>query len=311
MEQPYESAQGPQDAFTAPVEEGHPTSVIDDMMDFSNEGSEAFGLPAEAVHQQEPLPDQNAQRFQQPAPAQQMQPEQGGVSNEEVRSAYWQSQHDKMKNELDTMKANQVVQEEAAPKEETPIFPDPPLPPERPYNFNNDDVMSDPNSDSAQYAMKHQAFQQDMMNYNVMKTEWTAQQMEVERDKFRQDIADREAAEVASKEKAAQHRAITSTLMREFGADQVTAQQFIREMSNPNPSLQELWGLYQMKHGRGPGPAQQHTQLPPNMQQMQHAQRSAPPMGTMPGVANQAQGRSESDLIMDDIILRQNAGGAF
>jgi hypothetical protein len=298
MEQSHETLQ----ASTPDPGQAFESSVVDDIISGGAEES-VFDTPATNEGLDEPFYEQQPEMV---PPSQPVQEEQ--ASNDHVRARYWQSQHDKLKNEYNQMVADRKAPPEEPKAEEAPFeFPPAPMEPQRPLSYNQEDAMNDVSSESARYNQSLQNHQQDLMNYNVMKTEWTAQTMQNEREQFRQEIAAQKQADVDRQKEIARHREITGTLMREYGADPQTANEFITEMSNPNPTMQELWALFQMKRGGQP----QQQQMPPQMQQMRHAQRSTPPLGGMPGQENQQRMRPAEDVLMDKMINDYNGKNPF
>ena len=233
--------------------------------------------------------------------------------NDYVRARHWQSEHDKMKNkydaleqELESIKAASVKNEEQVAPQEDLSFPDPPKEPERPYNFNMEEALSDPSSQSAEYYRRYSKYQQDVMDYNILKTEYVRSQVELDRKREADERKARADYEEAYNNEVSRRREIATTLMREKGADQHTAADFIKKMSNPDVSLDDLWTLYQIQSNRRPVDNRREE-----YGQIRRSQANMPPVSSMPSSANKDIGRSPSDILMDSIIGEFNKRNPF
>jgi hypothetical protein len=216
-------------------------------------------------------------------------------SNEEVRYQYWQSQADKLKNELEELKAK-VEQRTAPPQEEAPQkFPDPPAPPRRPAGFSLEEAMGDARSLSAQYLAEKEEYDRNIYDYNSLRVEYELAQLRKEKEEFTKQRESLSQQAEAEKQRELQMRQAAQTVMQKYGADAGTALRFVHEMSSPESiTMDNLWALYTMRN-QGREPSQQFRQT-------QRAQQVVPPMGVLPGGGQQPLGKSVEDLIMDGFI---------
>ena len=99
------------------------------------------------------------------------------TNNDETRYQYWQSQADKYKNELNSMKNQQPpVAQPQAPVQSTEKsveeFPAAPAKPQRPRVFNREEAYSDPSSESARYLDELEGWRDDINEYNSLKSQY-------------------------------------------------------------------------------------------------------------------------------------------
>jgi len=267
---------------------------------------EAFGIMTSEDAPSEPT---DPTMVQQP-PQQQVQSQED--PNDYVRARYWQSQADKRQNELEALKQElEAVKnpQRAQQEPEHEKFPDPPMEPQRPLNFNQEEAFTDPSSESAQYMRQMQNYQTEVMNYNILKTEWAAQQMQMERENYRQEVEYQRQVAEQQRARVEEDRQIATQVMREKGVDARTAMQFVQTFREPQPTMDQLWNLFLIQQGQTP--QVQRPQVPAHMQQMRQAQRTVPPLGTMPSQDHKDLGRSQEDMIMDNMIDAFNKENPF
>jgi len=234
-------------------------------------------------------PEDNPE-FQAPLPR---QPQ----ANDEVRYQYWQSQADRLKNELDELKAK-VEQQSQPPKEEMPKFPDPPAPPRKPAGFSYEEAMSDPRSQSAQYLAEKDEYDRNIYDYNSLRVEYELAQLRKEKEEFAKQRESLSQQAEDERQREIQMRQAAQMVMQKYGADAGTALRFVHEMSSPESvTMDNLWALYTMRNS-GREPSQQFRQT-------QRAQQVVPPMGVLPGGGQQPLGKSVEDIIMDGFISEQ------
>jgi len=104
-------------------------------------------------------------------PVETSQPEQ--TNNDETRYQYWQSQADKYKNELESLKNTQPapVQPEApAVDTDADEFPSAPSKPQKPRLYSREEAYTDPASESARYDDELSQWRDDMNEYNSLIT---------------------------------------------------------------------------------------------------------------------------------------------
>ena len=232
-------------------------------------------------------------------------------SNDEVRYQYWQSQADKLRNEKEQLQQQfnslaaqqtqpqpqpEAVQEEAV--EES--FPDPPEKPQKPYNFNMDDAMSDPSSESARFVQAEQQWRDEMDDYKNMQFEYQMAVLKDEREQMRNERqADIQRREAEAKT-AEQVNNVKTHVMSQYNVDSQTADDFVRVMSDPNSiNIDNLRKLYSVDKGLT---SSTQPAIPSReFQQVKRAQQVPPSMGVMPSQNRQNEGSIE-DRIMDSMI---------
>ena len=225
-------------------------SLVDDVIFGGDQGSvsEAFDEVEEAITQPEEVATQTQEE-----PS--VQPQ---ADNEEVRYQYWQSQADKLKNERDqlqsqfnTLATQQAPQQQQEPEQEVePEFPAPPEKPARPYNFNMDEAMADPQSESARFVQQEQSWREENDEYKNLQFEYQMAMMQDERDKLQQDRQNDISRRNAEQQQTEQINGVRSQVMDKYKVDQTTAEDFIRVMSAPESvSIDNLWKLYATDKG--------------------------------------------------------------
>ena len=285
-------------------------SLVDDVIFGGDQGSvsEAFDEVEEAITQPEEVATQTQEE-----PS--VQPQ---ADNEEVRYQYWQSQADKLKNERDqlqsqfnTLATQQAPQQQQEPEQEVePEFPAPPEKPARPYNFNMDEAMADPQSESARFVQQEQSWREENDEYKNLQFEYQMAMMQDERDKLQQDRQNDISRRNAEQQQTEQINGVRSQVMDKYKVDQTTAEDFIRVMSAPESvSIDNLWKLYATDKGlSSPQPAQAAPSA--DFQQVKRAQQVPASMGVMPSQNRQNTGSIE-DTIIDSMITDYNKQNPF
>jgi len=230
--------------------------------------------------------------------------------NDEVRYQYWQSQADKLRNEKEQLQqqfnhlATQQTQPQPQPEQQEEVveesFPDPPEKPQKPYNFNMDEAMSDPSSESARFVQNEQAWREEMDEYKNMQFEYQMAVLQDEREKMKNerqaDIQRREA----EAQQAEQVNNVKTHVMNQYKVDPQTAEDFVRVMSDPESiNIDNLWKLYSVD--KGLSNSTQPAIPSREFQQVKRAQQVPPSMGVMPSQNRQNEGSIE-DRIMDTMI---------
>ena len=149
-------------------------SLVDDVIFGGEQGSvsDAFGQPEAPV---EPALAAQQEQTVSEEPSVEVPSD-----NDEVRYQYWQSQADKMRNERDQLQQqfNQIATQQATSQQQQPEpepeieLPAPPEKPQKPYNFNMDEAMTDSNSESAKYLRQEQSWRDEMDDYKNMQFEY-------------------------------------------------------------------------------------------------------------------------------------------
>ena len=235
-------------------------------------------------------------------------------TNDETRYQYWQSQADKYKNELATLK-QQPQQPQAQPqapvepeiKAET--FPPPPNKPQRPRTFNREEAYNDPSSESAKYVDELEGWRDDMNEYNTLKSEYNTAVIEDKFNKMEQERVNNVKRAQAQQQQAQQVSEIKSKLVGHYGMQEGEANDFMQKMSDPNSiTIDNLVQLYRLQ---GSGNTQQPPQSAPvpsqTFTQTQNAQQVPSPMGVMPSGNTNVDGRSMEDKMMDTMIGNFNS----
>ena len=280
-----------------PQDEG---SIVDDVI-FGGEQSSPANDAFDAVEEEIANPNQQSEE-----PSVEVTEE-----NDQVRYQYWQSQADKLKNEKEELQqqfnqlasqqqtVSQPVEEPEQVEEES--FPDPPERPQKPYNFNMDEAMGDPSSESARFVQAEQQWRDEMDEYKNMQFEYQMAVLQDERDKMKQERQAEVQRREAEQQQAEQMTNVKQQIMSQYKVDAQTADDFVKVMSDPQSiSLDNLWKLYSVDKGI-PAPAQQTAAPSKEFQQVKRAQQVPPSMGVIPSQNRQNEGSIE-DRIMDSII---------
>ena len=241
------------------------------------------------------------------------QPAQEQTSNDDKRYQYWQSQADKYKNELDSLKS-QRVQAPAVPPVQPPVqqeaaeeFPPPPPKPNRPRHFNRDEAYADPQSDSARYLDDVEEWRDDMSEYNNLKTQYQGAVMEEKIQDMQQERVREAQRQQYEQERNIQSSKIKEHVMGAYGMSENETTDFMNRMSDPKSlTIDNLVQLYRIQQGGG---VQQQQPAAPSseFQQVQNAQQVPSPMGVMPSGQSNVDGRSAEDKIMDTMIGNFNS----
>lgn len=267
-----------------------------------------FGEPMEQAAPTEGQPAQETQ-----APVEKTQP-----SNDEKRFEYWQSRADKLQNQLNQVQ-QQVVPQQAQqpmqpPVQEAPTqqFPPPPARPKKPSGFNRAEAYSDPDSKSSEYLDTLEDWRGEMDEYNALKREYDNVVLQEKIQGIEQSQYQREKQRQAQIAKTQQINEVNEYVQGHYGLSNDEAQEFIREMSDPNSlSMENLVQLYRLKKGTNAVPGQS-TQGGPSetFRQTQNAQQIPSPMGVMPSTSGETN-KSDADNIMDNIINNYKSNNPF
>ena len=291
-------------AFGAPISEGSSQShlTVEDAF-FGNTEQEAPNANT-APQEGQPVEAQETQEVQESASS----------KNDERRFEYWQSQAAKRENELKALQnemqaiktQNQSMptpEKEAAPAKQE--FPPPPPKPTKPRGFSREEAWSDPNSASAQYLDDKEQWEDDISEYNTLRSQYD---MALMQERFDAQEKEKQAAirrREAQKQQSQQVNDISSHVKGHYGFTDDEASDFIKTMASPDSvSMENLVQLYRMRKGM---PQQtQNTQPSANFQQTQNAQQIPSPMGVMPS-ESEAGTLSSEDQIIDNMITDYNS----
>ena len=250
----------------------------------------------------------------QPAQTQATEPVQE-QSNDEKRFQYWQSQHDKVKNENSKLRGMvaQNAQAPQAPVQEAPYqepveeFPPAPEKPQRPRAFSREEAYSDPASESARYLDSMEDWRDNISEYNTIKTQYDSAVIQDKFDKMEHEKVQNAQRFQARQRASAQANQIREHVMGHYGMNETQAQDFMSKMSNPESlNIDNLVQLYRLQEGGAP---QQGTPAQPSstFKQVQNAQQVPSPMGVMPSGQANNDGTSVEDKIMDTMVGNFNS----
>lgn len=223
------------------------------------------------------------------------------ASQEEKRYQYWQSQHDRLKNEYETLKQStqevqafvpvarylqenphiiQALESHLANPGSSPVQSQQvaqpqatqyqvPAEPTKPTDYNLMD-MHDPSTESGKYEIARRQYELDLLKY--------------ERESFKRDREQFEAymnEQKMEREKQKQTEGLYKSLEADYQLDRDSAQRFVQEMSDPSTlELKSLIEFWKFKNGKVAPQAGQQVQQ--KMQQIQKMTRT-PSMASVPG----------------------------
>ena len=234
-----------------------------------------------------------------------------GNDNDTKRYQYWQSQADKYKNELAEVQNAQPqaapvapVQPQEVPQEQPNEFPPAPDRPARPRTFSREEAYTDPSSDSARYLDAKEDWDEQMVEYNSLQTQY---QNAVLQEKF--DTMENQRVEAAKRQEASQAAAkeqadIVQYVTGHHGMSQEQATDFMTKMSDPSSiNIDNLVQLYRMQAGNA-APQQNVASAQPSdtFQQTRNAQQVPSSMGVMPSGQSNNDGRTMEDKMMDSMV---------
>ena len=241
-------------------------------------------------------------------------------NNDETRYQYWQSQSDKYKNELESLKQQvqqaQVQPQQVQPQEQVPVdtggydeFPPAPDKPQRPRTYSREEAYSDPSSESARYLDELEGWRDDMNEYNSLKSQYQTAVIEDKFNAMEQERINNIKRAEAQQKTAAQISEVKNHVMGHYGMNDNEANDFMQKMSNPNSiTVDNLVQLYRMQNG-GAAPQQNPAPAQPSeaFTQTKNAQQIPSPMGVMPSGNSNVDGRTMEDKIMDTMIGNFNS----
>ena len=237
------------------------------------------------------------------------------ADNEQVRYAYWQSQADKSKNELENVKkTNEVLTQQltslmqgsAQPQQpeqkETEEFPPPPDKPQRPLSFNREEAYTDPSSESAQYQNAVETWRDDMDEYNRLEREYNMALIQSERQEMQTNQTKyREAQEQQAREQE-QMTEMRNQARQQFNASDQEFDEYVKMMADPQSmSFENTWRLFQVNKGQSMQPTAQPAPSAA-FQQTRKAQSIPNSMGVLPSQNTNVEQKSAGDKLMDSII---------
>jgi len=310
----------PTDAFSGPNEgQAQQTDTASDVF------GEVFGTQqAQEAPPQDAQPDVPAPTQPQPGQPVADVSQEAPKDNDQVRYQYWQSQASKAQNQLkemqqyvpyiDYIKNNPEAilgaQQQQQPQTAEEAFPKAPEKPRKPRGFSREDALSDTNSDSARYLDDLDEWQDKIVEYNQLQSEYTnaklqetMQEMQAREQRVRQ-------AQQAEASRQQQLGEINEFVIANHGLNQEQASRFIQDMSSPESiTMDNLVQLWMAKEGLQSTPQQQVAQPSAQFQQTQTAQQVPTPMGVIPG--GQGQGGNAEDQMMDAMLTDYKSRNPF
>ena len=237
------------------------------------------------------------------------------------RHEYWQSQHDKVNNELgnaqkeleyykqeigplaDYLKNNPNVvdaidqqlsngqpqgqpQPQAQPDMRNQRGPlQKPVKPTRPSDYNEVDAYNDPDSSSFKYRINNDTYRDNMISFMEIK--------DMERERFAQQ-------QMAQQQLQAQQQQAISHVQNNYGFDTAKAQDFVNFITDPsNVTYDNLVEIYNKKSG----PSQQEIEARQNMAKAKQMQeRVKVPRETISTPGTSAPPMSDEDAFSADLI---------
>lgn len=226
---------------------------------------------------------------------------------------YFQSMYDKERNRTSELEKRLAMYETAGwqnvqeqePKEEDEEFPPPPQPPRKPSYFNPADI-SMPESESAKYYADFMSWQEQMANYNLLKADYVNARAAERYSKLEKMLEQQQQQRALEQQRAGEVARVVQFVQQKYGVDYNTALDFVNEMSQPQPTVDDLWGLYQIKSGKQPnyaGGAQIQRGPSRDFTQMQRAQSVPPAMSVMAGLQPNTDPYTS---MIDKIITNEN-----
>ena len=165
-----------------------------------------------------------------------------------------------MKNKYEQLESEyraikqQVEAKSKEPEPEEEVFPDPPPPPQKPYGYSYQEAMSDPSSDSARYMIAMSEYNQNMNQYNLLRTQWVEARNQESLKAFKEQSEAEKKAMQQRSQMSEQVNQVISTVQQKFGVDYNVALDFVNTMSdNSSITVDNLFELYKMKKGIAQG----------------------------------------------------------
>ena len=242
--------------------------------------------------------------------------------NESVRSSYWQSQADQLKNKLkdveeympmvDYLRNNPEAVQNISGKNTPPAeaqkqeedFPAPPEKPVMPRTYSREEAYSDPSSESAKYLDEVEQWRDTMTQYNQLSAQYQVAKVQ---EMYDQKIEGLEKVNAEREKTVKEQQAMNEA--REYVAANYDLgdklDQFVTEMSSTDSiNMDDLVGYFKYKHGIASEPQTQNAPTPPPpsraFNQAKRAQSVPTPMNVQSGQTNQQKDPVQG--FMDELI---------
>lgn len=227
------------------------------------------------------------------------------VENIEKRYRYYQSQYDKLKNQVEPfMPLIEDIQQNPemlaklydtngakatnATQTQEETLPEAPSRPEKPRTFSREEALTDPHSESAQYLEEMDEWQRDMTEYQVKRTEALEQRIEREKQEQRELEQKRRQAQQQRAQEQKQLSQVAQYAQQQYGLSEDAAVDFVQRYSDPSSlNIDTMLKMYMIETGQQvPTQSQQQYQPSQGFQQTQRAQASNRPLSSQQGVNN-------------------------
>ena len=258
----------------------------------------------------EEVPVENATGVDQPITQEAVQ--ETSSKDDSTRFEYWQSQADKAKGELGTIRKEldyyknslapveqmirnnpQVLDQlEQTPSNEQPqAYPNglqetslkEPSAPERPHSYNEVDAYNDPESDSFKYRLAKENYRDEYLGYLQKKDQVREEEMQ---QAYQQQMQQQQAQMI--------QRQAMSHAVNNFGWDQTKAAEFVAWSQNPqNLTMDNLAKLFELRTNADPVVQQRKTEM------QNQAERLAVPKTAAVQTGKTEQPRSDEQLFND------------
>lgn len=246
-----------------------------------------------------------------------------GDGNDRVRYQYQQSRADRAEQRVQALEeqlsqAIEIAQQNSQQNQqfedeiEELEFPDPPERPRRPRDFNREDAYSDPSSASARYLDELDSYQDDLADFNELKSQYNEARLETLQEQLvgRQQMIEEQIV------RSQQLSGVKQRLNSDYGFSQQMADEFVQKYSDPNSvTMENLIKLFMLDKGipigSRSGKRGKQTSPSQSFQQAQRAQQVAPSMGVMPA---RRQPTTEGEIggsFMDAIIAYDKQTNPF
>lgn len=250
-----------------------------------------------------PRKDSGSEASREPVeePTDESDSEQEVSASEKKRFEYWQSQHDKVKNELDQYKTQygdmpdevislarnivrnpdlldvvegaltgdaQPARAPSAEQEQAKGALEPPTRPQKPSGYDHYEALNDPESESHKYLAAMQDYEESLSDYLLQKEQRREQEIAERRKQTEQQQAEQEARQQMAR-----------SLKDGYGMNSQQINEFF-EVVSETPELDDLVKYYRVKSGIPVQPAESEQRKRELEARKQRSRNSPPPTGT-------------------------------
>ncbi len=245
--------------------------------------------------------------------------------NEDKRSAYWQSQHDKLMQDYRALAAevaHMQGQGGNVEPEDDFVIPPPPEAPTLPTDYSLSDAYNNPESSSARYHLAKEKFDIEMQKWQTQRSELSEAALKKEIDKYREQQAEtsrKQQERQVMEQRYGQYIAqIEAEYGKKFNLNKEDAVKIVQDMSQPEAyNLDNVVTLWMIKNGKHPlqrkqtAPQRGKPTESPTMKQTRKAQSVPPTMGVQPAASEREDDSGIGKSLLDIVIQRGNDGIKF